>query len=79
MFRLIEALALGDGKAVFEIANALRDNGLSGASTLEDMASILQRMAVCQAVPNSHDVQDSEAVEIARLAGLMPQDETQLL
>ena len=79
VFRLIEALAIGDGKAVFEIANALRDNGLSAASTLEDMASILQRLAVCQAVPNSHDVQDSEAVEIARLSGLMPPDETQLL
>ena len=79
VFRLIEALAIGDGKAVFEIANALRDNGLSAASTLEDMASILQRMAVCQAVANSHDVQDSEAVEIARLSGLMPPDETQLL
>ncbi len=79
VFRLIEALAVGDGKAVFEIASALRDNGLSAASTLEDMASILQRMAVCQAVPNSHDVQDSEAMEIARLSGLMPADETQLL
>jgi DNA polymerase III subunit gamma/tau len=79
VFRLIEALAIGDGKAVFEIANALRDNGLSAASTLEDMASVLQRMAVCQNVPNSHDVQDSEAVEMARLAGLMPADETQLL
>jgi DNA polymerase III subunit gamma/tau len=79
VFRLIEALAIGDGKAVFDIANALRDNGLSAASTLEDMASVLQRMAVCQNVPGSHDVQDSEAVEIARLAGLMPADETQLL
>ncbi len=79
VFRLIEALAIGDGKAIFDIANALRDNGLSAASTLEDMASVLQRMAVCQQVPDSHDVQDSEAVEIARLAGLMPADETQLL
>jgi DNA polymerase III subunit gamma/tau len=79
VFRLIEALAVGDGKSVFEIANALRDNGLSAASTLEDMAVVLQRMAVCQNVPGSHDVQDSEAVEIARLAGLMPIDETQLL
>jgi DNA polymerase III subunit gamma/tau len=79
VFRLIEALAVGDGKTVFDIANALRDNGLSAASTLEDMASVLQRMAVCQQVPGSHDVQDSEAVEIARLAGLMPADETQLL
>ncbi|MBS7807361.1 DNA polymerase III subunit gamma/tau [Variovorax sp. PCZ-1] len=79
VFRLIEALAVGDGKAVFDIANALRDNGLSAASTLEDMAVVLQRMAVCQQVPNSHDVQDSEAVEISRLATLMPADETQLL
>ncbi len=79
VFRLIEALAVGDGKAVFGIAQALRDNGLSAASTLEDMASVLQRMAVCQQVPGSHDVQDSEAVDIARLATLMPADETQLL
>jgi DNA polymerase III subunit gamma/tau len=79
VFHLIEALAVGDGKAVFDIANALRDNGLSAASTLEDMASVLQRMAVCQQVPSSHDVQDSEAVEIARLATVMPADETQLL
>jgi DNA polymerase III subunit gamma/tau len=79
VFRLIEALAIGNGKEVFEISNALRDNGLSAASTLEDMASILQRMAVCQAVPNSHDMQDSEANEIARLSCLMPTDETHLL
>ena len=79
VFRLIEALALGDGKAVFEIATALRDNGLSAASTLEDMAAVLQRMAVCQQVPGSHDVQDSESIEIARLASVMPPDETQLL
>ncbi|MFM7332404.1 MAG: DNA polymerase III subunit gamma/tau [Brachymonas sp.] len=79
VFRLIEALAVGDGKAVFDIVNALRDNGLSAASTLEDMAVVLQRMAVCQNVPGSHDVQDSEAVETARLAALMPADETQLL
>jgi DNA polymerase III subunit gamma/tau len=43
------------------------------------MASVLQRMAVCQQVPGSHDVQDSEATQIARLAALMPADETQLL
>jgi DNA polymerase III subunit gamma/tau len=79
VFRLIEALAVGDGKAVFGIAQALRDNGLSAASTLEDMAAVLQRMAVCQQMPGSHDSQDSEAVEMARLATLMPAEETQLL
>jgi DNA polymerase III subunit gamma/tau len=79
VFRLIEALALGDGKAVFEIATALRDNGLNAASTLEDMATVCQRMAVYQQAPDSHDSQDADAVEIARLSNLMPADETQLL
>jgi DNA polymerase III subunit gamma/tau len=79
VLRTIEALAVGDGKAVFEIVQSLRENGLSSAGVLENMASVLQRMAVCQQVPGSHNEQDSEAVEIARLSTLMPPDETQLL
>ena len=51
VFRLIEALARGDGKTVVETSETLRLNGLSAASTLEEMSSVLQRMAVLQAVP----------------------------
>jgi DNA polymerase III subunit gamma/tau len=79
VFRLIDALAQGDGKAVVDTSEALRINGLSAASTLEDMASVLQRMAVVHNVPDAYDSTDSEAVETARLAGIMPADETQLL
>ncbi len=79
VFRLIEALARGDGKAVIDTSEALRINGLSAAGTLEDMASVLQRMAVVHNVPDGYDSTDSEAVETARLAGIMPPDETQLL
>ena len=79
VFRLIEALAQGDGKAVVDTSEALRINGLSAASTLEDMASVLQRMAVVHHVADGYDSTDSEAVETARLAGIMPPDETQLL
>ena len=81
VFRLIEALAHGDGKSVVEISEALRLHGLSAAATLEDMSMVLQRMAVVQAVPAMSDAQaaDPEAAEITRLAGVMPQDETQLL
>jgi DNA polymerase-3 subunit gamma/tau len=81
VFRLIEALAHGDGKAVVETSDALRLNGLSAAATLEDMSMVLQRMAVLQAVPDMADGNqaDPEATDIARLAGLMPSDETQLL
>jgi DNA polymerase III subunit gamma/tau len=79
VFRLIEALAKGDGKAVIDTSENLRINGLSAASTLEDMASVLQRMAVVHSVPDAYDSADSDAVETARLAGIMPADETQLL
>ncbi|MDB5873790.1 MAG: dnaX [Ramlibacter sp.] len=79
VFHLIDALAQGDGKTVVEISDALRVQGLSAASTLEEMSAVLQRMAVIQAVPSAADNGDSETVEIARLAGLMPADETQLL
>ncbi|MFO1243711.1 MAG: DNA polymerase III subunit gamma/tau [Ramlibacter sp.] len=79
VFRLIDALARGDGKTVVDTSEALRVNGLSAASTLEEMTAVLQRMAVVQAVPGMTDEADPEAAEIARLAAEMPADETQLL
>ena len=82
VFRLLEALANGDGKTVVETSEALRLNGLSAASTLEEMSSVLQRMAVLQAVPTAAAEAfeaDPEAADMTRLAALMPADETQLL
>jgi DNA polymerase-3 subunit gamma/tau len=81
VFRLIDALAHGDGRAVVETSEALRLHGLSAAATLEDMSMVLQRMAVVQAVPDMSEgnTADPEAAEISRLAGVMPPDETQLL
>ncbi len=79
VFQLIDALAQGDGKTVVETSETLRVNGQSAASTLEEMSVVLQRMAVLQAVPDSADESDPEGAETARLAALLPADETQLL
>ncbi len=81
VFRLIEALAQGDGKSVVATSEALRLNGISAAATLEDMSMVLQRMAVLQAVPDGGDADatDPEAAEITRLSSVMSPDETQLL
>ncbi|CAN5567844.1 hypothetical protein BH10PSE16_BH10PSE16_31510 [soil metagenome] len=82
VFRLLDALARGDGRTVVETSEVLRLNGLSAASTLEEMATILQRMAVLQTVPGmgaGDDDTDPEIAETARLAQAMPADETQLL
>jgi DNA polymerase-3 subunit gamma/tau len=83
VFKLIEALAQGDGKTVVETSEALRVDGMSAASTLEEMTAVLQAMAVLQAVPSRAESADSatdpDAADTARLAALMPADETQLL
>ncbi len=77
--RLIDALAAGDGKTVIDATEELRLQGLSPASTLEEMGLVLQRMAVLQTVPGAFDESDPDAAEVARLAQVMPPDETHLL
>jgi DNA polymerase-3 subunit gamma/tau len=79
VFRLVEALAVGDGKSVVETSETLRLHGLSAAAALEEMSLVLQRMAVLQAVPEAADTSEEEGANLARLAGIMPADETQLL
>jgi DNA polymerase III subunit gamma/tau len=87
VFKLISALAQGDGKTVVETSEELRINGLNAASTLEEMTTVLQRMAVLQAVPDmmqkaleaGDSDTDPEATQTALLAQTMAPDETQLL
>lgn len=82
VLRLIDGLSRGDGAAVVDTVDALRVNGLNAASTLEEMTSLLQRMAVLQAVPERAALEssdDPDQPEIVRLARALPADETQLL
>ena len=80
VLQLIRALADGDGATVVNQVNALRLQGVSAAATLEDMAMLLQRMAVMQMVPSmAHDGEDPDTQGLADLAAAMPAEETQLL
>jgi DNA polymerase-3 subunit gamma/tau len=82
VLRLIDALSRTDGAQVVETVDALRLNGLSAASTLEEMTGVLQRMAVLQAVPGHAQTEgqdDPDEAQIAQLAQSLPADETQLL
>jgi DNA polymerase-3 subunit gamma/tau len=77
---MIRALTEGDGAAVVNQVNALRLQGVSAAATLEDMAMLLQRMAVMQMVPGmAQDGEDPDTQGLAELAAAMPAEETQLL
>jgi DNA polymerase-3 subunit gamma/tau len=77
--RIVEALAARDGGAVVAVVDGLRGLGLSAFGTLEEMAELLQRMAVLQAVPAVADETDPDTPSLRRLAALLAPDETQLL
>nr|WP_315236262.1 DNA polymerase III subunit gamma/tau [uncultured Limnohabitans sp.] len=80
VLHMIRALTDGDGAAVVGQVNALRLQGVSAAATLEDMAMLLQRMAVMQMVPSmAQDGDDPDTQGLAELAQAMPAEETQLL
>ncbi len=76
---LVQALAARDGVAVLAAVDGLRGLGLSATGTLEEMALLLQQMAVEQAVPGALDAQDPDTEQARVLAGLLAPDETQLL
>jgi len=77
--RLVEAIAAHDGRALIAAVDGLRELGLSAAGTLEELATLLQEMAVLQAVPGAEDGGDPDVTGAVRLAALLPADETQLL
>ena len=77
--RIVESLARRDAGAMLAEVNALRGLGLSAAGTLEEVARLLQQMAVEQALPGSLDASDSDTEAARTLAAAMPPDETQLL
>jgi DNA polymerase III subunit gamma/tau len=76
--RLLDALSQNDGAALVQVADQLRDLGLSASGTLEEMADLLQQMAVEQAVPNALDPNDPDAPAVTRLAAAFAADEVQL-
>ena len=81
VLQLMAALAAWDGATVVSLVDALRLQGISAAATLEDMSTVLQRMAVLQAVPGLADQasEDPDASTITELSRAMSPDVTQLL
>jgi DNA polymerase-3 subunit gamma/tau len=75
----VQALSARDGRAVLDAVDMLRSLGLSASGTLEAMATLLQQMAVVQAVPDALDAADPEHQDALRLAPALAADETQLL
>jgi DNA polymerase-3 subunit gamma/tau len=77
--RIVEAIAGTDARALVAAVDGLRELGLSATGTLEELAALLQDMAIAQAIPGAATSDDPDREVALRLATLLPDDETQLL
>ncbi|HEX4883458.1 MAG TPA: DNA polymerase III subunit gamma/tau [Casimicrobiaceae bacterium] len=63
VYRIVEALAAGDGKALLAEADALSARGLAPSSALDELAALFHRIAVAQVVPDAaRSFEDAEQV-----------------
>ncbi len=75
----VRALGARDGAALLAAVDDIRQRGQSAAGALEELAMLLQQMAIVQAVPGALDSADPDTAEATQLAGAWPADEVQLL
>lgn len=78
LVQLLDALAAEDGAAMLGIADSMADRSLSFAGALQDLGSLLHKIALAQAVPASVQDEWPEAEDVRRLAGQFDAQEIQL-
>ncbi|MDH5538823.1 MAG: DNA polymerase III subunit gamma/tau [Rhizobacter sp.] len=77
--RIVEALVQGKGSELVAVGDELRALGLSAGGTLEELATLLQQLAVLQVVPDATGDSEIDPATLGRLAGSLAADEMQVL
>jgi DNA polymerase-3 subunit gamma/tau len=78
LFGLLDALAGRDGPALLRLADAMAEHSIAFGSALDEIAALLQRIAVAQVVPQALDDGDADAAAIRRLAQALAPEDVQL-
>ena len=78
VYRIADALAAGDGPALIAQADAIAARGLSADDALAELAALMHRVAVAQAVPQAAGSYD-DGERIAGYAARFPPEAVQLL
>ncbi len=76
--RLLDLLAAGDAPGILDAIADIDEQFPDYARLLEDLARLLQRVAVCQVVGDIQADDDSDTETIARLAGSIDESDVQL-
>jgi DNA polymerase-3 subunit gamma/tau len=75
---VLQALGRGDAAGVLQAADVLRQSGASASGALDDMAKMLQRAAVEQAVPGALEDDSPDPAGLAALGSAFTPEELQL-
>ncbi|APA84948.1 DNA polymerase III subunit gamma/tau [Paraburkholderia sprentiae WSM5005] len=78
LIRLLDALAQGDGAAVLSVADEMALRSLSFSTALQDLASLLHRIAWAQFAPSSVLDEWPEAADLRRFADALSAEQVQL-
>ena len=78
LIRLLDALADGDGPAVLAVADEMSLRSLSFSTALQDLASLLHRIAWAQFAPSSVLDEWPEATDLRRFADALSAEQVQL-
>ena len=78
LFDVLRALSRGDAQALLGLAETMDQRALSLPQALEDLAALLQRLAVLQVLPHSLEENDPDAVALRELAAALPPENLQL-
>lgn len=79
LYELLDALVAKNGKRLLSIATNMESQCLSLDTALQDLASILYRISLAQAVPDAINEDIPEYLSIRSLANAFPPDDIQLL
>jgi DNA polymerase-3 subunit gamma/tau len=78
LIRLLDALAQKDGAGLLAVADEMATRSLSYNAALQDLGSLLHRIALAQTVPAAVPEDLPEHADVMRLAGLFDAEEIQL-
>ncbi|HZW13098.1 MAG TPA: DNA polymerase III subunit gamma/tau [Noviherbaspirillum sp.] len=78
LVRVLDALAAKDGAGLLAVADEMATRSLSYSAALQDLGTLLHRIALVQTVPAALPDDVPEREDIIRLAGLFDAEEVQL-
>jgi DNA polymerase-3 subunit gamma/tau len=76
--RLLDALLADDGAALLAVADEMQERSLSFRVALQDLASLLHRIAIIQTVPNVHNPDWTDRAAVEGFAAAFSPEEIQL-